>query len=177
MTATAERANTVRNWYALQTKPKQEFRAELNLKAWRVETFTPKIKGRRRAYSGVVKAPVIKPLFPGYIFARFNPETLLHKIVFTRGVQNVVSFGGNPTPVEDDIIDLMRMRATDDIINLTEEFKDGDKVVIQEGPFKDFVGVLDGHVKDDERVRILLLTISSQVHVTVARDWIKKQPR
>jgi transcriptional antiterminator RfaH len=177
MTAIAERASSVTNWYALHTKPKQEFRAELNLKAWRVETFTPKIKRKRRASWGEAKAPVIKPLFPGYIFARFNPETLLHKIVFTRGVQSVVSFGGSPTPVEDDIIDLLRMRATDDIINLTEEFKAGDKVIIQEGPFKDFVGILDADVKDDERVRILLLTISSQVHVTVNKDWIRKESR
>jgi transcriptional antiterminator RfaH len=167
---------SAKGWYALYTKPKQESRAEYNLKAWRVETFLPKIKGRRRDFLGERSTPVVKPLFPGYIFARFDPEALLHKIVFTRGVQSVVSFGGTPTPVEDEIINLLLTRVGDDgTVKLCEEFKPGDRVVIQEGPFKNFVGVLDGNVKEAERVRILLLAISSQIHVTVAKDCLRKQ--
>ncbi len=37
----------VPRWYAIQTKPKQESRAECNLRAWNVETFVPKIRERR----------------------------------------------------------------------------------------------------------------------------------
>lgn len=165
-----------KGWYALYTNPKQEFRAESNLRAWRVETFFPKVSGRRRSSSGERSTNIVKPLFPGYIFARFDLEALLHKVVFTRGVRSVVSFGGNPTPVQDEVINLLQTRVGDDgTVKLCEEFKPGDRVVIQEGHFKNFVGVLDGSVKDEERVRILLLTISSQIHITVAKDWLKKQ--
>jgi transcriptional antiterminator RfaH len=167
---------TVKGWYALSTKPKQEFRAESNLKAWRVETFFPKVNGRRRDCSGERSTTVVKPLFPGYIFARFDLESLLHKVVFTRGVRSVVSFGGTPTMVEDKVINFLQTRVGDDgTVKLDDEFKPGDRVIIQEGHFKNFVGVLDGSVKEVERVRILLLTISSQIHVTVAKDWLKKQ--
>jgi hypothetical protein len=34
-------------WYVIQTKPKQEDRADLNLRAWKIETFAPTLKERR----------------------------------------------------------------------------------------------------------------------------------
>jgi len=170
-----ERENNTINWYAIHTKPKQEWRAGLNLWAWNIENFIPKVKGRQRCHSANSVSYVAKPLFPRYIFARFNPDMMLHKIIFTRGVHSVVRFGGVPAPVDDCIINLLRLRVgKDEFIKFTEEFKSGDKVIIQEGPLKNFVGVLDKDVKEDERVRILLTTVSYQSHVTIEREWIKK---
>src|SRR5215211_1875734 len=93
------------NWYAVRTHVNQESRAEANLKAWQLETFFPKIKEQRRnQFSGALTS-LTKPLFPRYIFARFDLERSLHKVSFVRGVQNVVSFGGIPSPVDDEIIE------------------------------------------------------------------------
>src|SRR5689334_16613864 len=81
-------------WYVVHTNPKQEERADSNLRAWGVETLHPKLKTRR--FNEFTGAPTVttKPLFPRYIFAKFNAREQLAKISFTRGVHYVVSFGG-----------------------------------------------------------------------------------
>lgn len=84
--------------YAVRTKPKEEDRADTNLRTWQVQTFAPKL-GEPRT-SGFGARYVSKPLFSGYIFANFDPSRQLHEITYTRGVQNVVSFGGNPISIE-----------------------------------------------------------------------------
>lgn len=162
-------------WYVIHTKPKQEDRANFNLKAWNVETFAPKIKEPRRDASKGKLTYVIQHLFPLYIFARFRASDLLHKVCFTRGVHSVVSFGGDPCPVADDIIELIRSRSTEDgFIRLGDELKPGDKVIINRGNLKNFAGVLEGKVGDQGRVTILLTAVSYQARVTIEQDWVRK---
>lgn len=163
------------SWYALHTKPRQEDRAESNLKAWQVDTFAPKIKERHcNPYTGK-PTYLIKPLFPGYIFARFVVEDLLYKIRFTRGVNSVVSTGNSPSPVDDEIIQIIRSReGPDGLIALGEELRHGDKVVVRGGPLRDFMGIFEGNYKDDERVSILLTTVSYQTRLVLERAAVRK---
>ena len=162
-------------WYAVYTKTGEEDRVERNLQAWRVETFTPKI-GERRPAGYVGKPPaVIKPLFPRYLFARFDLGESLHKICFTRGVHSVVSFGGRPSPVADEVIELIKSRrGEDDLVRVGEEFSAGDRVMINSGPLKNFVGIFEGATRDRERVSILLSALSYQSHVLIERNAVKK---
>ncbi|HYO62474.1 MAG TPA: transcription termination/antitermination NusG family protein [Pyrinomonadaceae bacterium] len=162
-------------WYAIHTKPMQEERAGSNLRAWSVETFTPKIKVRRyNQFTGKISL-VTKPLFPRYIFARFSAAALLHKVCFTRGVQSVVGFGAGPDPVSDEIIEVIKQREDKDgLVQLYDDLNRGDKVVISDGPLKDFVGVFDGHAKDRDRVSILLTTVSYQNRILIERGLVRK---
>jgi len=116
-------------WYVVHTHPKQEDRAYSNLRCWNVETLHPKMKSRRvNEFSGALTY-ITKPLFPGYIFARFDARTQFAKISFTRGVHHVVSFGGQPTPVEDDVIGIIRSRIDDNgFVRIGDQLKPGDKV-------------------------------------------------
>ena len=103
-------AADVPRWYAIHTNSKQEERANSNLRAWGVETLNPLLKERTvNQYTGK-PSYVVKALFPRYIFAQFVARDLLHKVCFTRGVYNVVSFGDHPSPVDDEIIDYIQMR-------------------------------------------------------------------
>ena len=162
-------------WYAIQTKSKQEDRADSNLKAWRVKTFAPKIKERRyNEYSGKVSY-LVRPLFPGYIFARFKVDELLHKVKFTRGVNNVVSVGGKPAPIDDEVIEIMLAReGTDGLVHIGEELRPGDKVVVKNGPLRDFVGIFEGYHNDEERVSILLEMVTYQSRLVVDREAVRK---
>lgn len=159
-------------WYAIHTKSRQEERATSNLTAWNVDTFLPQLK-QRSVQRG--STWVNKPLFPSYIFARFDPTQLLNKVNFTRGVQNVVSFGGYATPVDDGIIELIKAQIGDDgFVSLFEEFTTGNKVKINFGPLKNLEGVFESGIKDTDRVRILLDTVSYQSHVVIEKDMIEK---
>lgn len=167
--------NETPNWYVIHTKPKQEDRADFNLKAWNVETFAPKIRGPRRDSLTGRPTYLVQNLFPGYIFAHFRAGELLHKVGFTRGVHRVVNFGDGPCSVADEIIELLRARRSEDgFIHLGEELSPGDKVIISRGNLKNFAGVLDGKVDDQGRVTILLTAVSYQGRIVIEQDWVKK---
>jgi transcriptional antiterminator RfaH len=162
-------------WYAVRTNPGQEERAHCNLLACGVETFHPKMRDRRRNKITGVQTFVTKPLFPRYIFARFTANKLLHKISYTRGVHSVVSFGYGPTPVDDEIIAVIREQVgPDGFVRVGEELRPGDRVQLTDGPMRDLTGVFAYGADDSDRVQILLTTVSFQGHVTVEREFVEK---
>lgn len=167
-------SNDEPHWYVIHTKPRQEERADDNLRAWNVETLLPLYRTRLRSrYTNGFKYRV-QPLFPRYIFARFDAGRLLHKIRYTRGIHAVVSFGGEPSQVDDEIIATIKSRiGGDGLVKIEDKFKAGDKVKIND----DILGTLDGvfmeGVGGTERVRILLSTINYQAHIEVHRNLVK----
>lgn len=162
-------------WYAVYTKAGEEDRAENNLKAWQIETLTPKVKVRRIDKDTNKPTFVVKPLFTRYLFARFKASESFHKVSFTRGVQSVVSFGGQPCPVDDEIIELIKLqRDENDLIRVGEGLRAGDKVLINEGPLKNLAGVFEGTVKERDRISILLTTINYQSRVVIDRAAVRK---
>ena len=160
-------------WYAVRTKLQQEDRADVNLRGWQVQTFSPKLKERRT--SVYAKGYVSKPLFMRYIFAHFDASRLLHKVNYTRGVQGVVSFGNRPIPVDDKVISLIQDKVDENgFIRLDEEFRVGDRVMITSGPFKSFIGIFQSKIKKTERVKILLETVNYQSHLLIDREMMKR---
>lgn len=160
-------------WFVIQAKPKQEDRANSNLKAWMVETFTPRLRERGcNKYTGE-PSYITKHLFPRYIFARFDANNSLHKIHFTRGVHRVVSYGNKPAPVDDQIIDAIRSRvAADGYVKLNGDLQPGDEIMINNGPLRNFIGVFDRKINDTNRVMILLTTVSYQAHIVIERELV-----
>ena len=171
---TAERDLSSPEWYLLYTNPKQEDRTERNLSAWSVETFAPRVK--TRYYNQFTGKPslITKPLFPRYVFARFSIESHLHKVQFTRGVQDVVSFGDGPTRVSAEIVEFLRLRVKPDgRIASDDDFEAGDRVTIVGGPLAGLTGIFEWETKDAERVCILLEAISYQAHTGIDRNMLR----
>jgi transcriptional antiterminator RfaH len=162
-------------WYVIHTHSKQEDRACSNLKVLGVPIFNPKVRERR--YNQFVNAPtyIIKSLFPRYIFAQFKVNELYHKICFTRGICSVVSFGNGPAPIDEEIIALIQSNIKEDgFVSIYEEISPGDKVIVEDGPLKNFAGVFVREMKETDRIRILLETVSYQAHIEVERGLVKK---
>jgi transcriptional antiterminator RfaH len=125
----------------------------------------------------------VKPLFPNYLFVRFNLSKLYNRIRFTRGVHSIVTFGGTPCPVEDEIINLIRLQVGadglvkiggDGLVEVDEEFKPGDRVIIKEGPLRRLTGIFDREMTDAERVAVLLDSVSFQVRVMAQRHTLER---
>ncbi|MDX6694363.1 MAG: transcriptional antiterminator RfaH [Blastocatellia bacterium] len=164
------------SWYVIHTKPKQEQRAYVNLSAWGVEAFSPCVKEPVYDTRTLKTTYVKKIMFPQYLFARFDASKLLHKIRFTRGVHNVVRFGGSPVPLDDEVIECLKSRVdSDSRARPREEFKPGDKVVIRHGPLKDLVGIFELNISACDRVSILLEAVSYQGRILIERESIKKE--
>src|SRR5215207_10108914 len=165
---TVEKWADSRQWYVVHTHLKQEERANEKLKAWGVETVHAKLKTRR--YNEFTGAPtyITQPLFPRYLFARFNAREQLTKIRFTRGVQSVVCFGEHVVSVDDDIIDIIRARIDENgFVKTNNELKPVDKVVISGGPLRNLIGIFEREVKGSDRITILLTAIGYQGHLMV----------
>lgn len=146
-------------WYVVQTKPKQESRADANLRRWGVETFGPLVR-EARVRRGSSRAQYrASPLFPGYIFARFDAADLLSKIQLTRGVYRVVGFGEYATPIGDEIIALIRSRVGEDGFVRHPELQPGDPVQVTCGPLRSLEGIFERHTHGEDRVLILLAAI------------------
>jgi len=85
-------------WFALQVRTRWECSTESLLVGKGLETFLPKYTNRVRR-NGRLK-DIQSPLFPGYVFCRFDPQDRL-PILVTPGVISVVSRGRLPIPLED----------------------------------------------------------------------------
>ena len=165
------------SWYVVHTHPKQEERTSSNLQAWGLETLNPRLLvSKCNQFTGKLTR-VVKPLFPGYIFARFRFNDLYHRIRFTRGVHSLVCFNNRPAPVDEDIIDLIRSRLrTDGFVKTLAELKAGDEVVINDGRFRKLHGVFEREMQDadTDRVTILLSSVSFQAHIVVDRTLVSR---
>ncbi len=163
------------HWYVIHTHPKQEDRTNSNLQASRLETLAPKYRvNKYNEFTGQATR-LVKPLFPGYIFSRFKFNERYHRIRFTRGVHSLICFNSEPTPVDDEIIEMIRARiGNDGFVKTSEELKVGDEVRIKEGRFENFCGVFERELPDADRISILLNTIQFQAHVVVDRNLVSK---
>jgi transcriptional antiterminator RfaH len=161
-------------WYAIHTHPKQENRAESNLKAWNVEIFFPRIRDCRFNEFTDEPSYFIKPLFPGYLFARFALNNLLHKIRFTRGVHRVVCIGNAPAPVDHSVIEIIAAQIDEaGFVKIGSDLKLGVKVLIQAGPFKGLTGIFEQETSAADRIKLLLDCVCFQAHVEVERAHVK----
>src|SRR5947209_4255671 len=85
-------------WFALRTKPRHESAASTALSHKGYETLLPLYQAIRR-WSDRIKR-IDLPLFPGYLFCRFDPQYQL-PIIKTPGVVSIISFVRAPARVED----------------------------------------------------------------------------
>jgi len=86
------------SWYALQIRSRWEGTAAKLLRGKGLETLLPTYDTKRK-WSDRIKA-VELPLFPGYVFCRFDVHDRL-PVLITPGVLSVVGVGRTPAAVED----------------------------------------------------------------------------
>jgi transcriptional antiterminator RfaH len=164
-----------RQWYVVHTNPKQEERANSNLVAWGVETLHVKLRTCR--YNEFTGAPtyLTQPLFPRYLFAKFDASKQFSKILFTRGVHNVVCFGDSPAYVSEEIIEIIRARIDQHgFVKVNNDLKPGDRVVISAGSLKNLIGIFEREVRGSERIMIMLTAIEYQGRLVINRDLVRR---
>ena len=161
------------DWYLVRSKPRQEAIAESNLQRWDIETFCPQLKQTKLTRGK--KRTVFSPLFPGYLFSRFNMYTEYRKVVYSHGVANVVMFGTTPAKVDEEIIEAIRARMHEGFVTLSpSELTPGQTVRIQEGPFKGLLAVFERELTGTQRVALLLKNVSYNARLILDREWVSQ---
>ena len=94
------------------------------------------------------------PLFPGYCFARFDPENALAVLKCT-GVVNIVSFEGKPAPIPEFELESVRLLVTSELqFDPCPLMREGMMVEVVHGPLRGVIGRLMR--KDAARARLVL---------------------
>jgi len=154
----------MKNWYLIQTKPKQEAVAQRNLSDQNYTVFCPK---------AVIKGKTI-PLFPRYLFVELDDKTQnWTPIRSTRGVANFVRFGLNFAKVPNQIINMIKIQQQQTIekmINICSHQK-GDAIEIQTGTFKGQQAIFQNYNSSD-RITILLKIIGQHQEVTLNENEV-----
>lgn len=163
------------NWFAVQSNARQESLAAARVAKLRLQVFLPQVREERLVSGGVRK--VTKALFPGYFFTRFCPCESLEAVRYAPGVMRVVGSRQFPIPVAPDIIAAIQGQIQPDgFIRLKpREFKPGDRVTIEQGPFQGWIGEVQREHNDGKRVMILLEAIQ-QARLLVEKGWVQLVP-
>ncbi len=154
------------NWYLIRCKPRKEAVAISYLTDKNVEIYFPMMERLMMRKGAFTK--LLKPLFPSYMFGKFDVNEKYSLVQWGHGVKEIVSFGHYPLPVPCHIIETIKTRAEGgNIIKKARRFKKGDQVEITAGPFRSLTGIFDHWISDTERICILLNCIRYGARVDV----------
>ena len=159
-------------WHVAASKPRKERIAEINLRLQGFETFWPNIRNvvRRRGKA----TQVLEPLFPGYLFVRFNRERdRWQSINGTMGIQRLIcARGGLPAPVPTSAMQEILQRCPQGTWECaTPELRYGQQVDLVSGPFAGMSGRFEQLVSRD-RVRVLMSLLESEVSVVMPAAFL-----
>jgi len=160
-------------WYVIQTKPRKEEEAETYLSTKGVEIFNPLIEAFTLRNGRMNEEQ--KPLFPGYLFAKFDFEQNYPLVRWARGVKKVLGFGETPTSVSEEVVEMIKARTdAQGVVRVKHHLEPNDVVRIKTGPLKDLLGIFERWLSDRERVRILLNLIGYQPAVEIHYSMVEK---
>jgi len=163
------------NWFAVQAKPHREHLAAANLRKLDLEVFLPLV--RQDEASGFVNRSITKPLFAGYLFARFAPAKSMDAVRYASAVLRVVGSRQYPLPVAPDIIVSIQDRVEPEgfVLMARRRLQPGEQVSIEDGPFAGWMGCVQRELDDGKRVLILLEAIQ-HARLLIARDCLQADP-
>lgn len=131
----------MKQWYVIKSQFAQEKRAEAHLLNQGVECYLPLFTCQLLA-GGNVKPVKPQPLFPGYLFARFDPEEIhTTTIKATRGVSTIVSFGNRIAVIGDAEMERIKGGAESAAQAGMQAPVHGDSVLITNGTFEDMEAI------------------------------------
>jgi transcriptional antiterminator RfaH len=162
-------------WFCLRTQIKHERLAAAHLRMMEeVEVLFPRMSFTRKRM-GAVKQ-VTEPLFPNYLFARFNPRYSLARVRHAHGVQTVVHFGNRLPVIPDSVIQEIRQSLTpEEVCHVETSLAPGDTVGICSGAFTGLQAVITSYVPRKQRVTLLLDFLGRQVNFEVSENEVTKE--
>ena len=161
----------MKSWYAVHTKSYCEAAACASLGRHGVEVFLPML--REQKVLREKGRPMTSPLFPGYLFAKFDVSSQLRAVTYARGVKSIVTFGRGPSMVDESIIHAIRSQLTEGVIELSaDRFSVGQVVRIQEGPLCGLEAVFQKRLDGTSRAVLLLKAMSFQAQVIIESQHV-----
>ncbi len=159
------------SWYAVRVQSRMAKVASVTLRGKGYEEFLPTFRSRHR-WSDRVKE-VEKPLFPGYLFCRFDPQDRQTPILSTPGIMGFVGAGKTPLAIPQTEIDAIRSIVDSGLTAQPWPYIElGSRLHIERGPLSGLEGIV---LNADKTCRIVVSVnlLQRSVAVEIDRDWVR----
>lgn len=167
--------SSLKYWFALYTKPRHEFKAQIQLDSIDVENYLPTITHYKKWSDR--KKKVTEPLFRGYIFIKADEKERL-KALEQKGVVRTVSFNGKPSKVpECQINNLKHMLSETRDVKVFEGIVKGTAVEVIEGPFNGVEGIVYNTSNDESMLAISVELLNRSVVVKLPAESVVKKSK
>ncbi|MCK9281969.1 MAG: UpxY family transcription antiterminator [Melioribacteraceae bacterium] len=163
-----------RFWFALYTKPKNEFQAELQLRAIGIETYMPFVIKEKKWTDRIKKTK--EPVFRGYIFILATIQER-YQAVTQKGIVKAVSFGSVVSTIPDWQIQNLKIILSDNPeYYISDKLLLGTKVRIMDGPFKDIEGIITTERGKGKVLGVTIDILKRSVVISLPENYVMKTP-
>jgi transcription antitermination factor NusG len=168
--AILEFKNFNQQWFAVRVRSNFEKPAAEALRGRGYEEFLPVYRALRVWPTRIREVEV--PLFPGYLFCRFNPADRL-PILTTPGVVHIVGVGKTPSPVDNEELAAVRRILDSRLLAEPWPFVNvGERVLVVHGSLNGLEGIIVS-LKKNCRLVVSVTLLQRSVAVEIDRSWIQ----
>ncbi|MBI4303529.1 MAG: transcription termination/antitermination protein NusG [Chloroflexi bacterium] len=153
-----------KNWYVVHTYSGHEERVKKNLEQRiklmdseeEIAQIVVPTEDEVEVRSGQRKT-ITKKILPGYVLVQMKMSDKSWNVVRnTPGVTGFVGSGAKPVPLREEEVSQILKQMTAETPKVKVGFKQGQSVRVTDGPFTDFVGVVDEINTQKGKVKVLL---------------------
>jgi len=157
------------SWYALQVRSRKESYVAAQIQGQGFECLLPTYKSIRK-WSDRMKE-LEQPLFPGYLFCRFDFQSR-RPVVTTPGVLQIVGYGRTAIPVSDEEIHALKLAVSSGMPKQPWPYLEvGQRVRVNYGTLTGLEGILV-NVKGNHRVVLSVTLLQRSVAMEVETSWL-----
>jgi transcription antitermination factor NusG len=158
-------------WFALQVRSRKEDWVASYLEGQGFECFLPKYKAIRQWSDR--KKELEQPLFPGYLFCRFDFQNR-RPLVMTPGVIQIVGVGRTPMPIEEGEMAAIQLAVSSGLPSQPWPYLEiGERVRVNYGNLSGLEGILV-NFKGNHRVILSVTLLQRSVAMEVDLAWVTK---
>jgi len=156
-----------KHWFALYTKPRHEFKAELQLNSISIDNYLPTYLVKKQWSDR--KKKINEPVFRGYIFIYASEKERLLSLSQSTIVR-CISFSGKPSIVPEwQINNLKKILSESPEVLVTNKIEIGTRIKITDGPFKDVIGVVI-ETQEDKWLAVSVDLIHRSIMVRIPKE-------
>jgi transcriptional antiterminator NusG len=177
----SETEDVNRKWYVIHTYSGYENKVKTNLEH-RIESMGV----QDRIYQVMIptedeieikdgqRRTVQKKVFPGYVLVEMSMnDDAWYVVRNTPGVTGFVGTATKPTPLPDDEVKKILKKSGQEPPKVKVSFTKGERVKVVDGPFTDFIGVVDDINAEKGKVRVLVSFFGRETPVEL--DFLQVQ--
>lgn len=155
-----------RNWFVIQTKPRNEQKVEKQIIEKDVEVFLPLITSIR--YWSDRKKKIQVPMFSGYLFVHASEDERVHAIKNTIGAIRYLFFEKRPARLTDNEIESIRLslKAPERVKVEKSNFSKGDMVMVTRGVFRGLKGLIT-EIRGNYKLTVNIFELSMSLNIVL----------